>query len=231
LVLLGFPLIAQQAVSPVGFSRSTHAIHAFSPSGDVTLQASRQKLDVQYPHGRKERGDMLVVYDPQNGRYLWRYQPGEARFPDASFLHAFEAGDEAVYATPSALWDFRMNAELNIKEETERAGGLDDAERLSIEEIKRGLPTCEGMGFHADATRVALYKLLYSATGMDFACAPVAPPMLSDSGCGWQVKSIVSVGREGENWRLVLRNRWDQEVILDSKFGLVSTKRLEKTEK
>jgi hypothetical protein len=44
--------------------------------------------------------------------------------------------------------------------------------------------------------------------------------------CGFDIKRIVSIGRDGDNWRLVIRNRWDQEVILDSQFKFVSTRRL-----
>ncbi len=44
--------------------------------------------------------------------------------------------------------------------------------------------------------------------------------------CQFQAKRIVSISRDGENWWLVVENRWEQEIILDSKFNLVSTKRL-----
>ena len=37
---------------------------------------------------------------------------------------------------------------------------------------------------------------------------------------------IISVSKKGELWRLVLRNHWDQELILDSKFNHVSTRQL-----
>ena len=40
------------------------------------------------------------------------------------------------------------------------------------------------------------------------------------------VAKLVTPRREGGNWRLVLRNYWDQEVILDSEFKLVSTQRV-----
>src|SRR5208283_5731547 len=105
-VLFGVPLTAQQPVSSVAFSRSTHAIRGFSDSGDVTLQVSRQQLDVRYPGGRKERGDIIVIYDPPSGHYFWRYERVEPRFPDSSFLHAFEAAKEVVYATAPGLYEF-----------------------------------------------------------------------------------------------------------------------------
>jgi len=37
---------------------------------------------------------------------------------------------------------------------------------------------------------------------------------------------IASISKQGSNWRLVLRNRWDEEVILDQNCSLVSVKQL-----
>ncbi len=44
--------------------------------------------------------------------------------------------------------------------------------------------------------------------------------------CTFSAKSIVSISHQDGNWRLVVRNRWDQEIILNSKFDLVGTQRL-----
>jgi hypothetical protein len=38
--------------------------------------------------------------------------------------------------------------------------------------------------------------------------------------------AIASIGKQGSNWRLVLRSRWDEEVILDQNFNLVSVQQL-----
>jgi hypothetical protein len=44
--------------------------------------------------------------------------------------------------------------------------------------------------------------------------------------CPPTVTKFISISREGEDWRVVVRNRWDQEVILSPKFDVVSTRRL-----
>jgi hypothetical protein len=38
---------------------------------------------------------------------------------------------------------------------------------------------------------------------------------------------VVSAARDGKNWKLVLRDQWDQEVVLDESYNLVSTRRLD----
>lgn len=79
-----------------------------------------------------------------------------------------------------------------------------------------------GYGISTKEVPVAL------AIGREFACAPFERGRDDRTSvmCGFMANSIVSVSREGENWRIVVRNRWDQEIILDSKFNLVSTQRL-----
>jgi hypothetical protein len=78
----------------------------------------------------------------------------------------------------------------------------------SLNEIQQGLATLEG-GYHMD------YKLV-----PDFWCAPLV------AWCGNDRNTIASIGKQGSNWRLVLRNRWDEEVILDQNFNLVSAQQL-----
>jgi hypothetical protein len=103
-----------------------------------------------------------------------------------------------------------------------QANSLDGAESAAIAEIERRLPEFEKSGYDTSiSSRVPIFQEI----GMDFACPPYGEPG-SSQGCGFGVKSIPSVSRVGDNWRLVVRNRWDQEVILDSSFKFVSTRRL-----
>lgn len=66
--LLTIPMLAQ--VSPVASSESKDVVPAFDSSGVITLPAARLKVDVTYPHGKKERFELTVVYDPHAGHYL-----------------------------------------------------------------------------------------------------------------------------------------------------------------
>ena len=71
LILACIPLAAQQAASPVPLSESKDVVPAFTLSGAITLPAVHLQLDITYAHGKKERRDLSVVYDPQSGHYLW----------------------------------------------------------------------------------------------------------------------------------------------------------------
>jgi hypothetical protein len=160
----------------------------------------------------------LPVVDPQTGHYFWRYSE-VSRNTTVSFLDGLENGAEAVYAGKAALVDFYVSARLYSKAHTERTDNLDAAKRASIKEVERGLPVFEKMGFHADVEGETVFKAIDAP---EFSCAPY--PEMSQN-CPNSAK-IVSVSQEDDTWRLVLRNRWDQEVILDSKFKIASTRRL-----
>jgi hypothetical protein len=215
LVFACIPLAAQQSVSPVGLSEAKDVVPAFSSSGAITLPAVHLQLNIKYPRGKKERGDLTVIYDPQTGHYLWRYSALRSSADNSSFIGDIKASKEAIYTDSAGLVDFVFPQALFVKLYTSMANSLDAAEGLGISEIQRGLASFEG-GYHWDYKAIDVRK----AITQDFRCLPM------HANCQDQLNTIVSIGKQGSNWRLVLRNRWDQEIILDSNFSLLSTQRL-----
>ena len=222
LALFCLPALAQQSVSRVPLTESKHAIRAFSPSGDVTLPIIRLQIEIHHSSGKNEPGDLTVIYDPTNGHYFWRFLRAQHPGDTTSFSSALESGIVAVYASPAGLLDFGVGGAVFAEAHNGRADSLDGAESAAIAEIGRRLPEFEKNGYDTSAKSGVPVAL---AIGMDFACPPVGDPQFSQM-CGFGAKSIPSVSRVGDSWRLVVRNRWDQEVILDSNFKFVSTKRL-----
>jgi hypothetical protein len=156
-----------------------------------------------------------VVYDSQNGHYLWRYFGYRSTAQTTSFIDGMKSNKEVFYADAAGLVDFVFPARFFVKAYTLRADSLDAAESASINEIQQGLAKFEG-GYHRDYKEVDLTKAITT----EFRCLP------DQQICQDQFNTIVSIGKQGSNWRLVLRNRWDQEIILDSNFNPVSTQRL-----
>ena len=218
--LFCIPSTAEQSVSKVAFTESSNAIRAFSPLGEITLPVVRVQLAIHYPAGKNEFGNLVVVYDPESAHYFWRYESVPQTGDLKSFLQVLQSGIEAVYAGPTGLVDFYMPGQIWVQQHSNRADNLDAALTAAIQEIRHGLPGFENSGYHTDAQEVPIAR----AIGMDFACAPIRDPEFS-AACGFGAKKFVSISRDGDNWLLVVRNRWDQEVILDSKFNLVSTQR------
>jgi hypothetical protein len=209
-------LYAQRAVSPVGFSRSTHIINAFSPGGQIALAVVRLQIDISYPDGKRVRADLVVVYDRRSGHYFWLCHPQTHEKDTSSFLDALEADQQSVYSGPGSLIEFALSSALYESEHSGRAESLPAAERASIEEIERNLPAFEQSGFRMDSRIIPITKAL----GNEFRCAPL------HAECHDENNRIVSIAQEGGKWRLVLRNRFDVEIVLESKFNLVSSRRI-----
>lgn len=219
-VFAWMPLFAQISVTPVPSTEQQEVVPAFAPYGATTLPAVHVNLDLlvklKDAEDKKERGDLLVVYDPQTLYYIWRYTPIESATASNSaiFLDAIKAGGEAFYAGANGLWNFSFGGGLGVQVGRQRLANLDAAERAAIDEVRRG--PFNDWGYGERVKNVELVKAL----GRDFFIAPLSPV--------YHAQRIMSISQQDGNWKLVLRSRWDAEVILDSNFDLVSTKQLTK---
>src|SRR4030081_241853 len=67
------PQHAQSLISLVASSESQDVIPAFSSAGPITLPVVTLAIDISPSQGKTERGDLLVIHDPQGGHHFWRY--------------------------------------------------------------------------------------------------------------------------------------------------------------
>ena|ERR1022692_370956 len=231
--LVSIPLMAQ--VSSVAFSDSKDVVPAFDSSGAITLPAARLKVDIAYPHGKHDRNEVTVVYDPKTGHYLWHVAAHNPNNPDDTglYLNAIKKQRAVAFADPAGLIDFGFAGTIFVKAWQGHADSLDAAVSASTNEMQQGLAVAEGSGYHTDykfvpiAGPVVGFQAKTPPGGFKpfpsgFTCE--APPR--SSFCPTDNNTIASVSRQGSNWRLVLRNRFDVEVILDQNFDLVSLQQL-----
>jgi hypothetical protein len=220
-IFVSAPIAQAQSASAVAFSESSHSILAFSPSGTVSLPVVRVSLDIRHSDGGRERGVLIVVFDPDSSHYFWRYNESYGASAGGSFLDELERGREAVYVNEKAITDFYAPSALYVQAHSEKAVSLGAAERLSIEQFGRLIPVIERGGSYVEDKEIKLWGIL----GIDFSCPPYGDPQFSPT-CGFGAKKISSITKEGEQWRVVLRNRWDQLLVLDAAFKIVSSQRL-----
>jgi hypothetical protein len=224
MMLLSLNLVAQ--VTPVTFSKSKDVVSAFSSSGVISLPSVSIQLDLSYPHGKKDRRSLSVVYDPQSRYYFWHISAGPATSVKGDFADLTKSQKEALYADSTGIFAFLLTSDLWVKAHTSQADGLDAAESTSIDQIQQGLSALEaGYRPRTGPSMPAWpwdYKPIDVGTvlSVDFSCSPLR------ASCQDTLNTIVSVGKQGNHWRLVLRNRWDVEVILDQNFNLVSARQL-----
>lgn len=236
-ILACIPLPAQQSLSPVAFSDSKDVVPAFDSSGAITLPAARLKVDIAYPRGKKERCELTVVYDPKTGHYLWHRTPPNPNNPDDTGLHlkGIKAQRIVAFADSAGLIDFGFGDGLFAKAWRGRAASLDAAVSASTTEMQLGLATFEGIGFHRDYKLVPVFGEVlgfdakippgYKPIPFEFVCEPY------NSFCPSHNNTIASISKQGSNWRLVLRNRFDVEIIIDQNFNLVSAQQLTQPKK
>jgi len=231
LSLVSIPLMAQ--VSPLASSGSTDVVPAFDSSGAITLPAARLKVDIAYPNGKKQRCELTVVYDPKTGHYLWHNAEPYTNMPDDTGfrLKMIKAQRVVAFADPAGLIDFGFGDGLFVKAWRGHADSLDAAVSASTNEIQQGLATFEGVGFQRDYQLVPVFGPVMGFNAKippgvqpfppGFTCIPNRSAF-----CPTDNNTIASVSKQGTNWRLVLRNRFDLEVIIVQNFDLVSLQQL-----
>jgi hypothetical protein len=230
LSLMSIPLLAQ--VSPVALSDSKDVVPAFDSSGAITLPAARLKVDIAYPRGKKERRELTVVYDPKTGHYLWNLVNSNPNNPNDTGvrLKIMKAQGAVAFADLAGLVQFDFGDGLFAKSWQGRADSLDAAVSASTNEIGQGLAAFESSGYHLDYKLVPVFGQVigfdakvppgYKPIPFGFQCEP------GQAFCPSYNNTIASVSRQGTNWRLVLRNRFDVAVIIDESLNLVSAQQL-----
>ena len=210
------PLMAQLQIEKVPPPEARHMIQGFSASGSISLQAISIHLTFRQADGRSAGGELMVLRDPGTGHFMWTFvqssQPNESK---GLLLREYQAPTHAIWVASEGLIDFSLAGQLHLTKYAQRSGSLDIAERLSLEELKRALLTVEKDRFRRNAV-----QLLIKEFDRDFSCPPLSAICLDYK------STIESVSKDGDNWRLVLRNRYDVELMFDSKFNWVSTKQL-----
>jgi hypothetical protein len=220
-LVLSCGLAASQEVLKVPLTESRHAVRATTPYGEALLPAVRVQLEIRGGRGKDKLGDMVVVYDPQTRHYLWLFRPVESSDLAESFISALLAGDFAIYSGADGIAEFDNLGALFVQEHTESADSLDAAQSASIDALKRGLPVLERNGYDQGLKQVVFLRP--NALDNEFYC-----PDRGDRNpyCKPNLAKFISIARVREGWRVVMRGSWDQEVILDPKFNVVSLRRL-----
>lgn len=222
LFLFASSFVSAQNISKEGAERH-RTIAAFSPGGQVELPAVALRVNIQHAGRAVKPGNMVVVYDPSNGYYFWHLNPIDIS-ETQDITEGFDFGPDALYISTAGLFHFRMPAgDLIVLGRFQRAASLDDAESAAIDELRRNLPVFERRGYDPGYREVNLAPSI----GRTWACAE------DDlrANCSFGAKRLVSISQVGENWRVVARNRWDEEITLDSKFALISCRRIGAGEK
>ena len=151
--------------------------------------------------------------------YFWRFNPVDSASDLRTALDSYAAGLDAMYISPAGMVEFSFPGDLLSVTRTKRAEGLTLAEAGAIDEILGTLSSSAPYSPGHQVVDVA------NQIGARWAC-PQADEEVYYSNCPFRPKEFVSINNVDNQWRIVVRNRWDQQIVLDSDFKFVSTNRV-----
>ena len=210
------PLPAQVATR-VPLSESKHSITGFAFQGQVQLSALRYQVEIKNPPGDSRLVDMTVIHDPRTKYFFWKVARLTHKGDNNSFLTELISGREAVFSEQDSIVDFYMPGDLWFQVHTQKADTLDSASALAIDSLQNGLAHYSKNGFDTGGRSVSMDRRISN----QFFCGEENP---SIAVCGMGAKRISSITHTDGKWVLVISNRYDQEIILDRNFNLVSTR-------
>ena len=193
---------------------------------------------MDFPRIKERRTcEFIVLYDGQTGTYLSMLL---ARRPNRhssdtinQWLQTFGA---AVIVDGASITQFELRGGLFGRKSRARALSLDSAIVAASNQMRTDLAAGENVGgFGRDLIYIPVFGILegvntktplgYKKIDRSFSCEP-----RGSSGCQVGVNSkIVSISATAGGYRLLLRDRYDVEVVVDKNLDLVSSKQLTPT--
>jgi hypothetical protein len=180
-------------------------------------------LRIPLPHGGNLNGALLLAHDTASHGFWWLLGNDGDQRPRltqadwfASHSVAFVAEDKVV-----VFWEQGPGHLYVVERRGLSAETIDEAQQKAVDELRRHAATIEkgGAGYGLGGTDVPLPR---GRVPLEFWMSPLDgnAPLLGRT-------KVVSAARDGKNWKLVLRDQWDEEVVLDESYNLVSTRRLD----
>ena len=240
MLLAAITLPLQSQVLQFSQSESREEIAAFGPSGPTIHQAAYLRVDMTNPLGKRDVGELTVLFDSLTGYYLWAITtlPADRREERGLLVNRMKARKLVAFADSGGLTEFSISSGLSAKTWRSRATSLTGAIAASIAEIQRFPASAAALRRDYIPIPITLPRKVKSSpvfTGVyiDFRIPANFKPIPQtfwcaefNSFCPTNNNSIVSITKQGNNYRLIVRARFDAEVIVDQNLDVVSAQQL-----
>ena len=207
-------------VSEIAFTRSEGSFLAHTSSGATThLRSMHSMLAVPSPVGTPQQAELLVLYDPASGKYLWDHvvvmQQDEGS--TKHFSDRLTTFNSALYANKDGIvWFFFSGWNLMVRHSSGVAPSLDAAYHQALHELQaHWLYYVERKG------EVVKKSEVWKLVPWDFARGPVP-----DIKWPLPAPAIEKVTRSGSEWVLNICGRWLAKLIVDQNFEAKSSERI-----
>ena len=239
LLLTAITLPLPSQVLQFSQSEAREEIAAFGPSGPTVHLAAYLRVDMTNPLGKRDVGELTVVFDSLTGYYLWAITTlrAERREERGFLVNRIKARHLVTFADSGGLTEFSISGGLSAKTWRTKATSLTGAIAASIAEIQRSPARAEHRGDYIPIpiTLPPGFKPspIFAGVYIDFRIPANFKPIPKTfwcaefvSFCPYNDHSIVSITKQGNNYRLIVRARFDAEVIVDQNLDLVSAQQL-----
>ena len=222
ILLASFALMAAHAadVSEIAFTRSEGSFPAHTSSGGTAhLRSMHSMLAVHSLDGTPYQDELVVLFDPASGKYLWdhdivmREDEGSAK----NFASRITTFNSALYADKDGIaWFAFAGWNLMVRHSSGEARSLEDAYDQALHGLQaHWLDHLERKGEFVKRSEV--WKLVPE----DFARGPVP-----DIKWPLPAPAIENVTRSGSEWVLNIRGRWLAKLMVDKNFEATSFERI-----
>jgi hypothetical protein len=174
--------------------------------------------------GKTLNGELLIAHDTISHQFWWHLQNAGDQRPRLDSAEWF-ATHASAYASDDRMvvfWEIDPGAVLAVERKGLTALDLDEAQQKAIDEIGKRASEIgkgsEGLGLGGTVVRMT--------------AAQIPPGLWHAPDQAYIVSGrtrVVEASREGRNWKLILRDQWDQELILDDSYRFVSSRRVNLT--
>jgi hypothetical protein len=215
---------AQRDIEIIAGTTVDRLTMAFTGGLQTPTMLREVHLKTPLPDGTVHNGVLVIARDTASGRFWWMLAKSGNAPPERLSTADWAASHAAIYVAENTIvmfWTIAPGQLSTVERPGQAAGSLDEAQQLAVAAIQRRAAEYErGKMWAWDGTTV---KLPRSLIPFEFWHPPFQPNMPRGA------TKVVSVSKDGKNWKLVLRDQWDQELILDESYGVVSSRRLDST--
>ena len=230
--LISIPNVVATAagdLKPDPLGRMDRTISAYIPAGRMDFPTREILVEGSYPSGRPNRGNLLIVFDPSTGHFLWVYdiywapqellrEPGRLPLHELRLTKSMQFDNKALYIYKDQIVAFTVGGGplgIYIRESAETAKDLNDAENRSVRKATAELAAFEEDRMHG-WRKVELSKHF----GQDFLSQKNGPSGIVG------LPRLFDVARD-DNWEIVLKGNWKAKITVNDKYDVVKVERVE----
>ena len=200
---------------------------------EARLQIREVPLDTRMPNGRDGTGTLQLLFDPESKLFQWRLaievlSPGEPRRPERVEFPVpteFTSGSQVAYVSKDALVTFTVTPyppALHVQEARSHADSIEDAIAASLQAAAENLSE-----YQHRRPNYGKPIRLYPQLTNDFFCTPPCDPQSAAMVPLLGGAKITAVSMQNGQWKIVIKGRWTEKIVLNDKFELVSMTRVD----